>query len=143
MGQLEDPEGKRFVLRNRSRAYQAMDLREQAQQDMYALVVGETPDPNDVVQLGDVLFDQGTYAKAAPLYRQVTDRDEFPMLKTWATYRLGLTLDRMGQTAEGQTLLSSVRELEVKAPDVEHSIQLAAGAVLEEFSLQPRTSGGK
>lgn len=143
LGQLEDPEGKRFVLRNRSRAYQAMDLREEAQQDMYALVVGETPDPNDVVQLGDVLFDQGTYAKAAPLYRQVTDRDEFPMLKTWATYRLGLTLDRMGQTAEGQTLLSSVRELEVKAPDVEHSIQLAAGAVLEEFSLQPRTSGGK
>jgi len=88
------------------------------------------------------LFDQGKYPEAAPFYQQVRDREAAPDLKAWVTYRLGLTLARMGKHEEGQVLLKNIRELDVKAPDVEHSIRLAAGAVLEEFSLNPKSREG-
>ena len=140
--QLEDSEGKRFVLRRRARTYQSMEKWEQAQRDFESLVVGDSPHIHDLVQLGDLLFDQGNYAEAAPLYRQVRDREAASDLKAWATYRLGLTFARMGKHEEGQALLKNIRELDVKAPDVEHSIRLAAGAVLEEFSLNPKFREG-
>lgn len=142
LAQLSDPEGKRFVLRRRARMYQAMEKLEQAQQDLQALVGGESPQIQDVVQLGNVFFDQGDYAEAAPLYQQVRDRGASPELQAWATYRLGLTFERMGRHGEGEALLKTIRALDVKAPEMEHSIRLAAGAVLEEFSLQPKSGKG-
>lgn len=135
MEHLEDPEGKRFVLRNRARTYQMMSQMEKARQDYETLVKENPPLINDMVRLGDVLFDQGDYADAVPVYQHLRDRTISPEVKTWVTYRLGLTFDRMGNTQEGETLLKSIREQEVKHPDVEHSIGLAAGAVLEEFSF--------
>ncbi|MGE0476065.1 MAG: hypothetical protein AB7P32_04750 [Nitrospirales bacterium] len=134
--QLEDPEGKRFVLRSRGRTYQAMNQMENAQSDYQVLVKHQPPLINDMVRLGDVLFDQGDYADAVPVYQHVRAQEVSPEVKAWVTYRLGLTFERMGNSREGETLLKSVREQEVKPPDVEHSIGLAAGAVLEEFSLQ-------
>lgn len=136
---LEDPEGKRFVLRSRGRTYQAMNQMEQAQLDYEVLVKHDPPLINDMVRLGDVLFDQGDYADAVPVYQHVRDREVSPAVNAWVTYRLGLTFDRMGNVREGETLLKSVREQDVKHPDVEHSIGLAAGAVLEEFSLQAQS----
>ncbi|MDR4495575.1 MAG: tetratricopeptide repeat protein [Nitrospirales bacterium] len=133
---LEDPEGKRFVLRSRGRTYQTMNQMENAQLDYEVLVKQEAPLINDMVRLGDVLFDQGDYAEAIPVYQQVRDREISPEVNAWVTYRLGLTFDRMGNAREGEALLKRVREQEMKHPDVEHSIGLAAGAVLEEFSLQ-------
>ncbi len=136
---LEDPEGKRFILRNRGRTYQAMNQLEKARLDFEVLVKQEPPLINDMVRLGDLLFDQGDYAEAVPVYQSVRDREVSPDVKAWVTYRLGLTFDRMGNVREGETLLKSVREQEVKPPEVEHSIGLAAGAVLEEFSLQAQS----
>ena len=136
---LEDPEGKRFVLRNRGRTYQAMNEMEKAQLDFEALVKQESPLIGDMIRLGDVLFDQGDYAEAVPVYQFVRDREISPDVKAWVTYRLGLTFERIGKVGEGKTLLKSVREQEVNPPEVEHSIGLAAGAVLEEFSLQAQS----
>ena len=142
LDQLEDPEGKRFVLRQRAKAYHAMGKMDQAQRDIQTLVVGKSPHIHDVMQLGDVFFEQGNYAEAASLYQQVRDREVSPGLQAWATYRLGLSFERMGKYREGAVLLKSIRALDVKPPDVEHSIRLAAGAVLEEFSLQPKSWEG-
>jgi tetratricopeptide (TPR) repeat protein len=95
------------------------------------------------VRLGDFLFDQGDYAEAESLYDQVLTSKAPVVLKAWAKYRWGLSLDYQGKTSEAHKLLTELQQLETRSPDFENTIRAAAAAVLDEFSLQGKPQAGR
>lgn len=81
------------------------------------------------------MFDQGDYVEAQSLYDQVLAFDVPAALHTWAKYRLAVSLEHMGKSGEAATLLTEIRELKTRSPELEHTIRSAATAVLDEMSL--------
>ncbi len=139
----EDPETRQFALRQRARTYRTMGHMEKTLEDFRALETEEPAHVHDVVELGDVLYDLGDYAGAVPRYRRVLDHQSASApLQTWAIYRLGMSLERLGQREEARVLLQDIRKQAPGSPeDMKQAIRVAAAAVLDEFSLQlkPRT----
>lgn len=136
---------QRHILRNRARAYRELGQMELAIQDLRQAVSIQPAQIGDVIRLGDVLFDQGEYAEAEPLYDQVLPSDAPVALKVWAKYRLAVSLEHMGKFVEAQKLLAEIQQLETRSPELENTIRLAATAVLDEISLKekPRTRMAK
>lgn len=129
---------QRHVLRNRARAYRALGQMELAIQDLRQVVSIQPAQIADEIRLGDVLFDQGEYAEAARYYDLVLASEAQVALKSWAKYRLAVSLEHMGQFVESQKLLAEIRQLKTSSPELEHTIRSAATAVLDEISLQEK-----
>ena len=126
--------GRRYVLRNRARAYRALGQMESVIQDMRQVLSIEPIQISDVLRLADAMFDQGDYVEAQHLYDQALAFDAPPALHTWAKYRLAASLEQMGKFGEAATLLAQIRELQTRSPELEHTIRSAATAVLDEMS---------
>ncbi len=127
-------EMQRVALRNRARAYQALQMPESAGQDFRQAAALEPNNLVDVVRLADFLFEQGDYAEAEGLYEEILKTDPPGAVKTWATYRWGLSLEYRGKPQAAKKLLANVQQMETRSPEFENTIRAAASAVLEEFS---------
>jgi tetratricopeptide (TPR) repeat protein len=145
----DDSEIRQFVLRQRARAFRAMGRMEKAREDLRSLETEEPVHVHDVIELGDVLYDLGDYAAAESRYRRVLEHQSAGgPLKSWAVYRLGMTLERLGQWEEASVLLQGIRTQAPGSPeDMNQAMRVAAAAALDEFSLKlkPRmeTNDGK
>jgi len=133
---------QQYGLRHRARAYREDQKGTLALEDLRQVVALDPLDMNNVVRLGDFLFDQGEYAEAESLYDQVLTSKAPVALKAWAKYRWGLSLDYQGKTSEAQKLLTEVQQLETQSPEFENTIRAAAAAVLDEFSLLGKPQAG-
>ncbi|HNP60397.1 MAG TPA: tetratricopeptide repeat protein [Nitrospirales bacterium] len=132
--------GQRYLLRNRARANRALGQMELVVQDMRQAVSIEPAQASDVLRLGDAMFDQGDYVEAQSLYDQVLALDVPAALHTWAKYRLAVSFEHMGKSAEAASLLAEIKELKTRSPELEHTIRSAATAVLDEMSLNETPS---
>jgi tetratricopeptide (TPR) repeat protein len=131
----ENPE-RRHVLRNRARANHALGHMELAIADWRQVVLIQPAQVADVIRLGDGVFDHGEYEEASRHYNQVLASDAPAALKAWAKYRLAVSLDHMGKYAQAKEHFDEIRQLETRAPELEHTIRSAATAVLDEMFLK-------
>ncbi len=138
LSHAQDQTLQRYILRNRSLAYQEVGRRDLALQDLQKVVTLSPVDMANITRLGDFLFDQGDYEDAERLYDQVLSSTAPVSLKAWAKYRWGLSLNYQGNDTEAEKILAEVGQLETQSPEFENTIRAAAVAVLDEFSLNEK-----
>lgn len=135
---LRSPDEQRYVLRHRAQAFQRHGRMGQAQKDFEGLLRLKPVHVTDYLRFADFLYDRGDYEEAQPLYETVLSEDSPTALKAWGKYRLGLSLEHMGNYQAAQKVLGELQQLESQPPEFEHTIRAAATAVIEEFSLKQK-----
>lgn len=119
------------ALRERARAYRTIGQVEQAIADYQTIMADSTKTIDDEIALADLLFDQQAYARAARLYESLRKAEGSPDTAAWATFRLGLCQQELGDRVRARELLEHVLRAEIADQELERIMHRTARMALE------------